>query len=245
MLKSLIETPIAHRGLHDQNARPENSLAAFAAAADLGYPIELDVRPLADATPVAFHDRGLSRLTGEEGLIEQIGRRGLGEFRLCGTDEVIPLFSDVLDLVRGRVPLLVEVKKSGAAGNLEENLRDHLLAYTGEFAVQSFNEDTIAWFRANEPSFERGLICDDYSTLEPAAVLRCAPRFIACGLHGLPSERQELPLLTWTVRSEAESDAALLVADNIIFENFRPKRPMQSPRHQQPASGVTPAPHSV
>lgn len=223
MLNSLLETPIAHRGLHNGKDRPENSLSAFSAAMSHGFPIELDLRPLNDSTAVAFHDRRLERLTGKGGKIDQLGRRDLEQFRLCGTDEKIPLFDEVLELVGGEAPLLIELKSFGPAGKFEERLFDQLSSYQGAFAVQSFNPESVAWFRLNAPSFKRGLICEDYTVLDREWIARSGPDFIACGLDGLPFVRLELPLLVWTVRSEQERLQALELADNIIFEDFMPE----------------------
>ena len=117
----LTATPIAHRGLHALPDAPENSLAAFAAAVDAGYPIELDVRLLADGRVAVFHDHDLVRLTGVTGPLEARSAGDLRPLRLLGTDERIPLLPEVLDRVAGRIPLLVEIKPHpGGVGPLEQ-----------------------------------------------------------------------------------------------------------------------------
>src|SRR5512147_108799 len=128
----LLETPIAHRGLHDARYGViENSLPAFWTAARGGFPAELDVRLLADGAVVVFHDRDLDRMTGATGPIAARNARELRAILLSGgaagddpriDDARIPLLSDVLDLIAGATPLLIEVKNEGEVGPLERAL---------------------------------------------------------------------------------------------------------------------------
>ena len=106
----LVETPIAHRGLHDKQ-HPENSLSAFERAIDEGYPIELDVQLIADGTVVVFHDESLSRLTNNDGYIKFLNKSDLDMLELKDSKEKIPTFEETLKFVDGRVPLLIEIKK--------------------------------------------------------------------------------------------------------------------------------------
>src|SRR3954466_4751370 len=116
----LVRTPIAHRGLHAaRDGRPENSLAAFAHACALGFPAEMDVRLTRDGEVVVFHDRALERLTGASGSVDERTAAELRGLRLLGTAEPVPLLRDVLALVAGRVPLLIELKPSALGADLE------------------------------------------------------------------------------------------------------------------------------
>jgi glycerophosphoryl diester phosphodiesterase len=122
----LRETPVAHRGLHDQAAGvPENSLAAFRAAADAGYAMEFDVRLSADGIVMVFHDAKLKRLTGRPGLVAETPSAALRQLHLHGTGETIPTLTQVLQVIAGRVPLLIEVKNYGndPVGPLEQGGR--------------------------------------------------------------------------------------------------------------------------
>ncbi|MCK4776024.1 MAG: glycerophosphodiester phosphodiesterase, partial [Candidatus Krumholzibacteria bacterium] len=148
----LIETPIAHRGLHDADTGvPENSLAAFEAARDAGYPIELDVRPLRDGEVAVFHDEDLERLTGRAAQLENQDSTSIKSFQLAGTDQTIPLLTEAFDVIGGRVPLLIELKNFGIPGRLETAVRAALQSYNGRFAVQSFNPFSMGWFKAHAP----------------------------------------------------------------------------------------------
>ena len=115
---SFLSRPLAHRALHDvQDGRPENSLAAIRAAISAGYGIEIDLQLSKDGQAMVFHDYGLQRLTQEKGAVRQRTAAELSQIHLIGGDEGIPTFAEVLALVDGRVPLLVEFKdQDGAMG---------------------------------------------------------------------------------------------------------------------------------
>ncbi|HEU4929511.1 MAG TPA: glycerophosphodiester phosphodiesterase family protein [Candidatus Krumholzibacteria bacterium] len=245
----LLHHPIAHRGLHDvAHAIVENSLPAFWAAARAEYPIELDVRLLADGEVVVFHDRELDRLTAATGAIATRTSKELSKITLSDAstgddpkreDARIPLLRDVLDLVAGATPLLIEIKNEGDAGALETATAAALLKYKGPFVIQSFNPDTLVWWREHAPGVVRGLLAGDFR-YEPVDdetrrrlqnmedLDRCAPDFIGYDIRLLPLERVARersagrPVIGWTARSRDEAERALAYVDNIIFEGFDP-----------------------
>jgi len=236
--------PVAHRGLHDAEAGiPENSLGAFAAAARAGYALELDIQVSADGVPMVFHDDTLNRMTGQTGRVDARPAAELAEMYLGATTEKIPSLADVLALIAGRVPILVEVKAArGKVGPLEAATAAVLQPYRGRYAVQSFNPFSMGWFRRHAPLSLRGQISMDYrmDDEEPLKPYQkwllthllfnriSRPHFIAYDVRALPSRatsrarKQGLPLLTWTVRTPADRKRAGDYADNIIFEGFRP-----------------------
>ena len=109
--KKFLNVYYAHRGLHDNETdAPENSMSAFRRAVEAGYGIELDVQVTKDKIPVVFHDFTLQRVCGQEGKVCDYTYEELQKFRLCKSSETIPLFEDVLKLVAGKVPLIVELK---------------------------------------------------------------------------------------------------------------------------------------
>jgi glycerophosphoryl diester phosphodiesterase len=221
----LLRTPIAHRGLHDLGAgRPENSLAAFDRACALGFPIELDVRLTRDGDVVAFHDHRLRRLTGAPGCVEERSAAEAAALRLLGTDERIPLLREVLELVAGRVPLLVEVKPAVPSPALERAVLDALDGYAGEVAIQSFKRRTLRELERHEAPFAVGHLWKR----RPRPLGGAAPAFYGCRVDGAPTRavrrRREAGaiVLAWTVRSAAEAQQALRFVDNYIFEGFVP-----------------------
>jgi glycerophosphoryl diester phosphodiesterase len=222
----LTKRPIAHRGLHALPDAPENSLAAFAAAARAGFPIELDVQLLADGQVAVFHDHLLERLTGAAGLIAERRAEEIRPLRLHGTDEPIPLLGDVLAAVAGRVPLLIEIKSDPAdpasVGPLEAATLDALAGYAGEFAIQSFSPATVAYLAARAPRVIRGQLAsgDGWSTRAGGVPLD----FLGYALPSLPTalssdlRAQGAALLAWTVKTPDDRQRANTVADNFIFE---------------------------
>jgi glycerophosphoryl diester phosphodiesterase len=243
----LLTHAIAHRGLHDvARAIAENSLPAFWAAARAGFPIELDVRLLADGEVVVFHDRELDRLTSATGPIAQRTSADIASLLLLGAsagddpkkdDARIPLLHDVLDLIAGSTPLLIEIKNEDEVGAIEAATVAALESYRGPFAIQSFNPETVRWWKDTAPSVARGLLSGDFR-FEPLDdetrrrlqdledVDACDPDFVGYDIRLLPCEpvaRQRKtgrPVIGWTARSRDEALRALEHCDNVIFEGF-------------------------
>lgn len=233
----LLDQPIAHRGLHDKNS-PENSISAFQKAIDQGYPIELDVQLIADGTVVVFHDSSLSRLTDNDGYLKFLNKEDLALLTLSGSKEKIPTFEEVLKFVDGRVPLLVEIKNEGKVGDLEKKVMEFLKDYKGNFAVCSFNPYVLEYFYKHAPEMPRGQVAgffhgEKLSFFKKHALKRMLlnkkishPDFISYEAKRLPNrfirKYRDLPLLAWTVKSEAEYLKVVKYCDNVIFEGFEP-----------------------
>ena len=218
----LTALPFAHRGLHDGNRSvPENSLAAARAAVAAGYGIECDLQVCTDGVPIVFHDDELERLTGRSGPIRDLTSEQAAGLTLCGTDERIPLFSDLLSLVAGRVPLLVELKVVAA-------LRD----YDGPSALMSFDCDLVDACRDLAPSsVPVGLTAEGRQPEELSThgeALAKGLDFVSYDHEAMPNAfldevaSRGLPILCWTIRDEAQALRALQTADQITFEGFRP-----------------------
>ena len=231
--------PIAHRGLHDApGGVPENSLAAFEAAAAAGYAMECDLQLTADGVAMVFHDARLDRLTQASGPLGAHSAKALRFLRLCGTDEAIPTLADLLARIDGRAPILIELKHDvSPVGPLEAAAWQELRRYRGAYAVQSFDPDSVAWFRDRAPEAVRGQVSGDWMRFREAdrpalanvwAALRARPQFLAWSVHRLPhwapalARRLGLPLLTWTVRTPEDLARASACGANPIFENLRP-----------------------
>ena len=150
---------VAHRGLHDiDKDTPENSLAAFAAAAARGYAIENDIHITADGEVVVFHDDNLKRMCGVDVNIEESTLSELRKYTLLGTNEHIPTLKECLDLVEGRVPLLIEFKTQGfdSCRRLCEAADKILRGYNGKYFIQSFYPPVLLWYRKNRKEILRG-----------------------------------------------------------------------------------------
>lgn len=147
----------AHRGLHKRDKSvPENSIAAFERASAKGYGMELDVQLSKDGEVVVFHDDTLNRVCGVDSRVDEKTYAELKKMSLCGTEETIPLFSEVLKTVRGRGPLIVELKNGRSNRELCEKTYELLKVYNGEYCIESFNPFIVRWFRKNAPEIVRG-----------------------------------------------------------------------------------------
>ncbi len=243
---AFLRLPIAHRALHDRAAgRPENSRAAIRAAVAAGYGIEIDIQPSAEGVPMVFHDYDLKRLTGVSGRIRGLSAAELGATRLLDAEDGIPTLAEVLQIVGGRVPLLIELKDQDGGmgptvGPMERAVAAELAGYDGPLAVMSFNPHAIAAFRAAAPGIAVGLTTSAYApadwTLLPAATcahLREIPDFEALGASFISHEASDLgrtrvgalkaagaAILCWTIRSPEAEAAARHVAQNVTFEGY-------------------------
>ncbi len=231
--------PIAHRGLHDNVGIPENSMAAFHAAIDADIPFEFDVHLSSDGELVVLHDHNLQRLTGEDRSVEESDSRFICSLSLMGTEEKIPSLKDVLSLVNGQVPILVEVKNEGKVGDLESKLLEVLQEYKGEFAIQSFNPFALEYFAKNASQMKRGQLSGSFKDEQlPFYVkfilsnmflnIKSKPDFIAYEMTHLKKISVRLqryfgtPVLAWTLEHTEEVAEVLKDSDNIIFKFFRP-----------------------
>lgn len=231
--------PIAHRGLFDARAgAPENSLAAVLAAMEAGYPAELDLQPAKDGVAV-FHDRTLRRMTGRTGRVADMPIVELKRVTLAGSGETIPSLEDVLALVAGRVPLMLEIKNEGRAGVFERAVLDRIASYRGDLAIVSFNPFSLAWFARHAPPILRGQTAARFDGSSLPAWRRILqrnlwlnvvsrPHFLLYELGALPNRavtrrrKGGTKVIAYTVRSAAEAVKARSVADNFIFEDIRP-----------------------
>lgn len=235
----LINKPIAHRGLHDGGLCPENSLAAIRKAMRFSFPVEIDIHLTAEEQIAVFHDKDLFRMTGVKGAIRDCTGREISGYRLFGTDERIPLIDQVLNEVKGSIPILIEIKNDGPIGVLEGLLVRKLDDYQGEYAIQSFNPRVLKWFKKNRPDTLRGQIScffeDDKIISWKKAVFRMmllnqftSPDFIAYDVKRLPYwavtlfRKSGKPVLGWTVNNAELQRRAAPFIDNIIFEGYLP-----------------------
>lgn len=145
----------AHRGLFDNLWDiPENSLAAFKAALDKNYAIELDVHLTADNELVVHHDDSLYRMCHVERDIRNMTLKEIRQYTLLNTEEKIPTLQEVLDLVDGRVPLLIELKtESHSCDCLCRILSKTLKSYTGKYIIESFNPLALRWYKKMNQTF--------------------------------------------------------------------------------------------
>lgn len=232
----------AHRGLHKGNEKgtaPENSLLAFDLAANAGYGIELDVQLSSDGVVMVFHDDTLVRMTGKEGNVKDYTAAELSSFTLADSDQTIPTFRQVLDLVNGRVPLLVELKGESTDTSLCPKVAEILREYKGDYCLESFNPFLIGEMKKQLPSSYRGLLytdaCKDKGKVNVTNVavtmmllnFIAKPNFIAynkicrnCLPVKITTGFFRAPKFVWTTRCEDEIAAAHQNGEYPIFEKL-------------------------
>lgn len=244
--ESFLRLPIAHRALHDRaQGRIENSPAAIKAAVAAGYGIEVDLQLSSDGVPMVFHDEDLDRLTDEKGPVNGRTAGELGKINLKGATDTIPTLTEVLALIGGKVPLLIELKDQTLImgptdGKLEAATAAALNGYKGDVALMSFNPHSIARMARLSPHLPRGITtsaydADDWAPL-PAEVcdrLRGVPDYDATGSSFISHEARDLArprvaelkaqgakILCWTIRSAADEALVRKIADNVTFEGY-------------------------
>lgn len=153
----LTQTLIAHRGLHSETV-PENSMAAFEAAVEAGYTIELDAQLTKDNQVVVLHDNDLNRVFGLDKQIGELTYEELQAYTILDSDQKIPLLSDVIAMIDDQVPVMIEVKNDLAVGTLEGAIYQVMKDYDGRFAIIAFNPYSLEWFKKNAPTMMRGQI---------------------------------------------------------------------------------------
>ncbi|MGP3724628.1 glycerophosphodiester phosphodiesterase family protein [Cereibacter sphaeroides] len=249
--EAFLRLPIAHRALHDRAAgRPENSPGAIRAAIEAGYGIEIDLQLSADGVPMVFHDETLDRLTAETGPLSTRTAAELRTISLRDATDTIPTLAEVLELVAGRVPLLIEIKDQDGAlgpavGALEAATAAALEGYGGPAAVMSFNPQSMAEMARLRPDLPRGLVTSSYDPADWAPVppetcarLRAIPDYDRVEASFVSHEAPDLDrprvaelkaqgaaILCWTIRSPEAEALARRVAANVTFEGYRAALP--------------------
>lgn len=231
----------AHRGLHDKDKGvPENSLKAFDLAVRGGFGMEFDLQLTKDGQVVVHHDLSISRTCGVERNICDMTYEELSGYRLFGTEERVPLFTEVLKLVNGRTPLIIEMKSYTRQEELCKKAMDLLKGYEGLYCVESFDPRIVRWFWKHYPHIVRGqLMCrmprEDMSQLEDfigrnlLTNFYTRPHFEAYDFHtrrnlSLRTARRVFGMqeVSWTLRSLEDYRVAKGEGCLCIFEKFLP-----------------------
>lgn len=233
----------AHRGLHDGNVRvPENSMEAFRLAVENGYGMELDVQLTKDGQLVVHHDGSLKRVCGVDKNLRDVEYAALP---LLPDGSKIPLLREVLALVNGRAPIIVEVKHYGGAAKVAAAAHEVLKTYAGAYCVESFDPTAMHWYRKNAPHIIRGQLASggewdkkalnypSYFALKHLLInVLSRPHFVA---YSVPEDKHlsmwmmkhvfRPHLACWTVREQNVLDYARKEGyEYPIFEGFTPEK---------------------
>lgn len=232
----------AHRGLHG-NGLPENSMAAFRAALDHGYGIELDIHLMKDGQLAVIHDTSLKRTANADVKITDLRAEDLASYPLEDTEETIPLFSDVLELFAGKAPLIIELKSDSNAPELVAAAIKAMEGYGGPYCMESFDPRCVMELKKQAPQIIRGQLTMDYRKEDKSPlpkVLKWAltqhvenflttPDFVACrfsdrNVFGSRVARKfwKIQGVTWTLKTQEDFDTAVSEGWLPIFEGFTP-----------------------
>ena len=243
----------AHRGLHSLPDAPENSMEAFRRAVEKGYGIELDVHLMADGQLAVIHDSSLQRTAGADVRIEDLKEADLAQYPLEGTNQTVPVFCDVVDLVDSRVPLIVELKPVG--NNVEAMCRETmevLRGYKGLYCVESFDPRVGDWFKRHRPAVCRGQLSENFMKRDDSRLSKflrfflthllvnslSKPDFVAYRfedrkLWSLRIHRDNR--VWWTITNAEDMKLAEKHGATVIFEGFEPETPVKGSAAKRPS----------
>ncbi len=234
----------AHRGLHDNETdAPENSLKAFELAVENGYGVEYDVQLTKDEIMVVCHDFDLKRICGDDVKIRDLTYEELQKYTILDSDQHIPTFDEVLSVIDGKVPMIIEYKIPGLEPKVCQMANERLNEYEGLYCIESFNPMGVLWYKKNRPQVVRGILSDNYvkegfreypvigyEILHNLLVnFIIKPDFIAYDAkyaddvsRTLCRKLYKAPSVAWTIKSDEELIKNKDKYDIFIFEGFRP-----------------------
>lgn len=228
---------IAHRGIHSKNGdNVENSIPAFELAVQNNIGVELDVHITKDNELVVVHDSNLKNITGINKIVEDLTLKEIKEMYLFNTSNKIPTFKEVLDIIDGRVPVIIEIKNEGKVGKLESKLYNELINYDGEYVIESFNPLTLLWFKKHNKNIVRGQLSakkiDSISKFLNFFLSKMLfnfftrPNFIAYNIDDITDKMYKkyndkgIYLIGWTLRKIDDYYKYNKICDGFIFDNY-------------------------
>ncbi len=240
---SFLSGPFAHRGYFDnENNIPENSLAAFQRAVDAGIGIELDVALSSDGVAMVFHDKTLERMCGVEGDVWDYTSEELAQMKLLGTDYTIPTLAQAMELIDGKVPVIVEHKMDHVDTAICASSYEILKDYEGQWCMKSFDPRALMWYKSNAPEVVRGQLSAEFWHDEKYAGqplytalsfmvgnVAARPDFISYNYNHKDNISLKLCRLMgakaacWTVQTQREYDMLKNKFDMVIFDGFELK----------------------
>lgn len=230
--KYLLRRPFAHRGVH--NEYPENSMPAFQKATELNLGIELDIHLTKDGQLVVFHDDNIKRMTGANEYIKLLTYNEIKQYKLNNTEYGIPLLKDVFDLIKGKVPILIEIKTNNNMKKLIPALKQLIDEYKGSVFIQSFNPFALRRCYKVMPEILRGqlssfFVRDHLKFYKKIPIKKLFFKnfshidFVSYNLENLPNKyvnKMDIPVLAWTVKTEEDYKKAKQNANNMIVDNI-------------------------
>jgi len=228
----LVKNTIAHRGIFDNDKVPENSIKSFKNAINKGYVIEFDVHLTKDKKIVVFHDMDLDRMTKKTGNIKELTLEELQKIKLLDTEYRIPSLDEVLELIDGKVPILIEIKYDVKGFELPKLLLERLKTYKGKVAIQSFDPFIVSYIRFHAGEYLRGLLVGSFKSkiknifinnlvLLPFDIFISKPDFLAVDKKMYKNKKiknfkKNKSVVAWTMKSKEDVDKYKDKFDNVI-----------------------------
>lgn len=244
-MKPYEERFLAHRGLYNNKDVPENSLLAFRKAVEKGYGMELDVQLTTDDRLVVFHDASLLRMTGIDKNLTDCSFDELQQYRLLNTEERIPLFEDVLKVLKPDTPLVIEIKPEGRYIETTRRTAEMMRGYKGLYNMESFNPRVVRYLKSCEPDIIRGQLSYNYLSDKKSSlpiIVKFALTNMLLNFYNFPdyiaydcknyrnlsfrliSKLFKAECVAWTVQSQEELDRIRPYYQCFIFESFEPDK---------------------
>ena len=228
-LTFLKQNLIAHRGVHINE--PENSINAIKKAIKKNYIIEFDVHLLKDNTIIVFHDDNLKRMTGIDKKLKDCTYDEIKNIKLLNTNNHIPTLKEILEIVAGKVPIIIELKYDQKTGKLEKELVKILDNYQGQFCVKSFNPFSIRWFKKNRPNYIRGLLISHKTKKKrfisnKLMIFLTKPDFISCNYKlyknsKIKKQMKKIPVIAWTIKNDKNYNKFKDKFYNLIIDIYK------------------------
>ena len=236
----LKEVPIAHRGYYNEQYE-ENSLEAFNNALEHGFNIELDLQLTKDLEIIVLHDLNIKRMTGIDKLASEINYDELKTYKLKNSNCYIPKFSEVLNLINGKVNLVIELKSINKKLNkiLVQKTIETLKTYKGKYVLQSFNPFIMKEVRRIDKQIVRGQLVEEHYKNMPKIFSFCLsrmvtnifskPQYLNTDIHFTNHViksylRKGKMVISYTAKNEEDYQKYLKIYDNVIFEKFDPSK---------------------
>ncbi|MEE0966984.1 MAG: glycerophosphodiester phosphodiesterase family protein [Bacilli bacterium] len=230
----------AHRGLFNNDSEtPENSLPAFKKAVEKGYGIELDVQLTKDDKLVVFHDASLKRMCNIDGKVWEYTLEELQHMTLSGSSQTIPTFEEVLAVIDGKVPFILEYKLDRVQTKVCELSNEVLKNYKGHYCIECFHPLAVMWYKKNRPDILRGQLSSHFWKEGDKRIINLFPQFLLtnvlarpdfiayhhtdCNLSLLLNKLFGALMVTWTIQSEEDYKKAKKRYDLFIFDSFELK----------------------
>ena len=236
-------TYIAHRGLFNNKDIPENSIKAFKKAVKNGYGIELDVQLTSDNKLVVFHDESLKRMINIDKILHDCTYKEIKNLKLLNTNETIPLFEDVLKVIKKDTPLIIEIKPEGRYIETTKATVEMMRDYDGIYNMESFNPNVVRYLKEKEPQIIRGQLAHNYfvHNKEMPFIQKLSLTYLLLNIYTKPdyiaydcnntsnlsfklvSKLYKGECIAWTIKSQKQLQDNKNLYNCFIFDSFIPK----------------------